>query len=152
MEGQKRCFDVNYETYPDMDMIEVPARNEAKMKPKPVAEYNCAKSFIDLSDQMSSYSTSLRRSLKWDKKVTVEMLLGASIVNAHYLYNKNEDKQNRRLLAVEMLLGASIVNAHYLYNKNEDKQNRRLLLRSKTTSGCNLYQIKWSRSFNQNLN
>lgn len=123
MEGQKRCFDVNYETYPDMDMIEVPARNEAKMKPKPVAEYNCAKSFIDLSDQMSSYSTSLRRSLKWDKKVTVEMLLGASIVNAHYLYNKNEDKQNRRLL-----------------------------LRSKTTSGCNLYQIKWSRSFNQNLN
>lgn len=80
----------------NLDMIEVPGRAGARMKPKAVAEYNRAKSFIDLSDQMSSYSTSLRRSLKWYRKVAVEMIIGASIVNAQYLYNKNQDKHNRK--------------------------------------------------------
>lgn len=79
-----------------LEMIEVPGKAGARMKPKAIAEYNRAKSFIDLSDQMSSYSTSLRRSIKWFKKVAVEMIVGASIVNAQYLYNKNEDTQNRK--------------------------------------------------------
>ncbi|KAJ8911175.1 hypothetical protein NQ315_011176 [Exocentrus adspersus] len=38
-------------------------------KPIAVIEYNKAKKGVDISDQMSSYYTSIRKSIKWYKKV-----------------------------------------------------------------------------------
>lgn len=55
-------------------------------KPRAIIDYNAGKSSIDLSDQLSSYSTPLRRSLKWYRKVAIELLLGAALVNAHIVY------------------------------------------------------------------
>lgn len=75
------------------NLVEVPGRVEGRTKPEAVIDYNNAKSFIDVSDQLSSYSTSVRRSIKWYKKVAFELLTGASVVNAHYLYNRNESKK-----------------------------------------------------------
>lgn len=56
-------------------------------KPKCVIDYNMAKKGVDLSDQMSSYHTSVRKSVKWYRKVMFEVLLGTTVVNAWIVYN-----------------------------------------------------------------
>nr|CAI5849428.1 unnamed protein product [Callosobruchus analis] len=77
------------------EMVEIPSRDGARFKPKAVIDYNQAKSFIDLSDQMSSYSTSLQRSIKWFKKIATELILGASVVNAHQLFKLYKDDASK---------------------------------------------------------
>ena len=57
------------------------------LKPGSVLDYNNAKKGVDMSDQMSAYSTPLRRSTKWYRKVAIELLAGTSVVNAWVLYN-----------------------------------------------------------------
>ncbi|XP_072398290.1 uncharacterized protein [Diabrotica undecimpunctata] len=56
-------------------------------------EYNEAKSSIDQSDQMASYNSPLRKSLKWYRKLAVEFLLGTSLVNSHIIFNQLADKK-----------------------------------------------------------
>lgn len=51
-------------------------------KPPAIIAYNKAKKGVDISDQMSSYYTSLRKSLKWYKKVIFEVMLGTCVVNS----------------------------------------------------------------------
>ncbi|CAH1959763.1 unnamed protein product [Acanthoscelides obtectus] len=41
-----------------LNFVEVSGRTEVKKKPEATVAYNNAKSFIDISDQLSSYSTS----------------------------------------------------------------------------------------------
>lgn len=41
-------------------------------KPKMVVDYNLGKSSVDLSDQMIAYSSPLRKTLKWYKKLAIE--------------------------------------------------------------------------------
>nr|CAH7713899.1 unnamed protein product [Callosobruchus chinensis] len=45
------------------------------------------KKWVDISDQMSSYFSVLRKSLKWYRKVCFELLFGTSVVNAWVVYN-----------------------------------------------------------------
>ena len=61
--------------------------SEEICKPKCVIDYNKAKKGVDYSDQMSSYHTVIRKSMKWYRKVIFEILLGTSVVNAWILYN-----------------------------------------------------------------
>lgn len=56
-------------------------------KPIIVTEYNKTKSAIDLSDQMTAYSSPLRKTIRWYKKLAVELLLNTAIVNAMILHN-----------------------------------------------------------------
>jgi len=56
------------------------------VKPSTIIEYNGAKGYIDLSDQMTSYSNTLRRSLKWYRKVAFDFITNTVVVNAHRLY------------------------------------------------------------------
>lgn len=62
-------------------------------KPIAVIDYNAAKSAIDLSDQMSSYNSALRKTIKWYRKIAIELLLGTAVVNAHFLYQEVNDKK-----------------------------------------------------------
>ncbi|KAJ8879318.1 hypothetical protein PR048_019926 [Dryococelus australis] len=64
------------------DTVPVQRRNGIVNTPKTIMDYNKCKAAIDLSDQLSSYSTPLRRSLKWHRKVAIELLLGTTVVNA----------------------------------------------------------------------
>jgi len=57
------------------------------LKPKIIIEYNSGKARIDLSDQLSSYSSPIRKSIRWYHKVATEILLGTSVVNAFIVYN-----------------------------------------------------------------
>lgn len=54
-------------------------------------DYNKAKKELDLSDQMSSYFTALRKSLKWYRKVCFELLFGTCVVNAWVICNAQRD-------------------------------------------------------------
>jgi len=63
-------------------------KKENVFKPQAVIDYNTSKQGIDLSDQMSSYHTCLRKTIRWHHKVAIEMLFGISVVNALTIYNQ----------------------------------------------------------------
>ncbi|KAG8231174.1 hypothetical protein J437_LFUL007934 [Ladona fulva] len=52
-------------------------KGEIVIIPKSVLAYNKAKKGVDVSDQMSLYYTCIRRTLKWYKKLAIELLLGS---------------------------------------------------------------------------
>ncbi|XP_023241131.1 piggyBac transposable element-derived protein 4-like [Centruroides sculpturatus] len=68
-------------------------KQEEIFKPKTVQDYNIGKTGIDLSDQYSSYSSAVRKSVKLYHKVAMELIFGTTIVNAHIIYNKIADKK-----------------------------------------------------------
>jgi hypothetical protein len=73
-------------------MIEIRKRNIVKKKPLVVQDYNTGKSFIDRSDQIMSYNTPLKKTIKWYKKVTFDILLTTSTVNALSLFKSVKKK------------------------------------------------------------
>lgn len=64
-------------------------------KPKIVVEYNLEKSSVDLSDQMITCSSPLRKTLKWYKKLAIEILLNTCMVNAMILFKQITRKNIR---------------------------------------------------------
>ena len=62
-------------------------KGNMKMKPKTARDYNKHMSGIDHADQMLSYNTSLKKSLRWYKEVGVH-LLEIYLHHARFLYNK----------------------------------------------------------------
>ncbi|KAJ8938640.1 hypothetical protein NQ318_015939 [Aromia moschata] len=71
------------------DLIETGKCNKKGVKikkPKCILDYNIAMKGVDLSDQMSSYCTVLRKSLKWYRNVCFELLFGTCVVNAWVIY------------------------------------------------------------------
>lgn len=59
-------------------------RGLEKIKPKCVIDYDKGKSPVDVSDQLASYNTALRRCNKWYRKILMEMLWDTSLVNAYF--------------------------------------------------------------------
>jgi hypothetical protein len=62
------------------------------MKPAIVVDYNKAKRAVDLADQMAAYQTPLRKSLKWYKKLAIDLILNIAMVNALILYKSVTNK------------------------------------------------------------
>ena len=83
----------------------------ATLKPLAVVEYNEGKCGIDCSDQMVSYATTIRKGIKWYRKLDIRLLLGISVVNALTVYKiatrKNINIRIFRQLLVAKLLGLS---------------------------------------------
>jgi len=67
-------------------IIEIQKRDTIIKKPLVVEDYNTGKSYIDRSDQMSSYSSPLKKTIKWYKKVAFDILLSTTTVNALSLF------------------------------------------------------------------
>lgn len=68
-------------------------REKEIIKPKIVVDYNNAKSSVDLSDQMIAYSSPLRKTVKWYRKLAVELLLNTALLNSYIIY-KETTKSN----------------------------------------------------------
>jgi hypothetical protein len=51
-----------------------------------IVDYNNSKAFIDLSDQLKSYSCSSRRGIQWFRKLAIELNTGSSFVNSLLVY------------------------------------------------------------------
>lgn len=75
------------------ETAEIQRRTGVVNKPKAVIEYNEGKSSIDLSDQMSSYGSALRKSLRWYKKLGIEFIFGTTVVNAWVIYNQLSNRK-----------------------------------------------------------
>lgn len=90
MVRQTSCLDDQHSAKPQVRTKGYRKKNrkgEDTFKPQAVIDYNKAKKGVDISDQMSSYYTCLRKSVKWYKKVFFEILLGTCMVNSWVLYN-----------------------------------------------------------------
>lgn len=76
----------------------------AQEKPIPILAYNKGKAGIDLSDQMASYATTLRKGIKWYKRLGMELLLGLTVVNAWVLYKRATNSKIKIRAFREMLV------------------------------------------------
>ncbi|KAJ6646992.1 PiggyBac transposable element-derived protein 4 [Pseudolycoriella hygida] len=102
---EKRCGDVYVNKWKDKrdvlsistahhrKLVEVKNRHgQSKMKPQNVADYNQYMSGIDRLDQMISYHSSTRKTVRWYKKVLLH-LIDVSVWNAFFLrINKYTNK------------------------------------------------------------
>lgn len=71
-----------------VEMVEVANRNgKISMKPNIIRDYNNGMSGIDRSDQMLSYYSSLRKTIRWPKKVSLH-IIEIYIHNAHKIFQK----------------------------------------------------------------
>lgn len=70
------------------NLIEIETKRKEKVKkPLPIVQYNKYMSGIDRQDQMLSYYSAERKTIRWPKKLFmhfIEMML----LNAHHLFNK----------------------------------------------------------------
>ncbi|CAG5037070.1 unnamed protein product [Parnassius apollo] len=75
-------------------------------KPQCVITYNENKKGIDFNDQMSSYYSSLKRGVKWFRKVMMEILFGTVIINSWVLYNHGKPVQMPKKNFMEAIIEA----------------------------------------------
>ena len=59
-----------------------PSWQKYKQKPLPICDYSKGKAEIDNIGHMGSYPTTLRNGMKWYRKLTIEYVVGISVVNA----------------------------------------------------------------------
>lgn len=90
-----------------------------------------------MSDQMSSYSSPLRKTLKWYRKLGIELMLNTSVVNTWVMYTENS---NIKISIVEFRkLLVEYLTSSYDTQQNEpiplDPRPKRLKHELKTKSG-----------------
>lgn len=112
---------------PELQATESKNRNGQYIsKPVAVIAYNEAKKGVDVSDQMSAYYTCLRKSIKWYKQVSFELVLGTCVVNSQVIYNNfgnNTKKMNIlqiREITIKRLLNPE--NQNIESNETDDNQ------------------------------
>lgn len=88
------------------EMVNIPKRGQDVSKPIIILEYNKCKAFIDLSDQIKAYNSSLRKSLKWYRKLALELLTGTALVNAYTAHQEiANDKMSITRFREEVIKG-----------------------------------------------
>ncbi|XP_043502330.1 uncharacterized protein LOC122524246 [Polistes fuscatus] len=70
------------------EMINIKTKRRFCCKPQIIVEYNKAKTSIDLSDEMSAYSSPLRKTLKWYKKLVFELCLNTAVINSLFVFQE----------------------------------------------------------------
>ncbi|KAG5863278.1 hypothetical protein JTB14_015383 [Gonioctena quinquepunctata] len=81
--------DVSYKsTEFENNMIEIETRRKEKVnKPLPIVQYNKYMSGIDRRNQMLSYYSAERKTIRWPKKLFMHFI-EIMLLNAHHLFNK----------------------------------------------------------------
>lgn len=90
---------------PEMTAITT-KRGKIVEKPSTIIDYNAVKGFIDQSDQMASYNSPIRRSVKWYRKIAFELIANTTIVNAHVMYTTvQQNKMDITEFREQLVLG-----------------------------------------------
>lgn len=111
-------YDLMLSTKQSDSMIEISNKFGLTVwKPEIVIDYNKGKSLVDLCDQRFLYHSPLRKSLKWYKKVAIEILLNTSVLNAMSLYNKI-NKNNIGITEFKEILVQEICDKYDKINKD----------------------------------
>ena len=144
-----------------VEMVEVSKRNgKVMMKPNIVRDYNDGMSGVDRSDQMLSYYSALRKTIRWPKKVCLH-IFEMMIHNAHLLYCQQSGSKMKSLSFREQLVlhlshdklpyaklrrrDGGYVTQHYLeYLPATEKKQRptkpcRVCTRNKKTKGNTIF-------------
>lgn len=66
---------------------------EPILKPECVTMYNQNKKGVDYSDQMTAYYTTLKKGIKWYRKLMMSILFGTCMVNAWIVHKENNEKK-----------------------------------------------------------
>lgn len=112
------------------EMVEVPTKRGPVLKPSIIVDYNKAKGFVDISDQKASYSSPVRRGIKWYRKIVVELLTNTIIVNAMVVFKEVTGKNMSLTEFRENIICALFDVKHHTKYENkvqhtmEDKQTR----------------------------
>lgn len=115
---------------------------DIQTKPESILYYNARKQGVDLSDQMSSYFTPLKKTIRWFHKVGFFVLLGTAIVNSAIVYKKLNSKKIQiaefRTSVVDALIGDENnnqiqANVHVL-EKNNVKNERNRTVRGRCST------------------
>lgn len=100
-------------------------KGEDVLKPPSVICYNKAKKGVDVSDQMSSYYSCIRKSVKWYKKVIFEVLLGTAVVNTWVVFNNFGDNPNKLdILQLRQRIAAELIKEVNTDNEEEPEPRR----------------------------
>jgi len=102
-----------------VDTGKINKKKENIIKPQIIIDYNKGKAGIDLSDQLSRYNSSVRKSIRWYHKVAIELLFGTSIVNALVIYNKIKPNNKLKITQFREVLVDEILG---LKKSNENEQ------------------------------
>lgn len=101
-------------------------KGQRKKKPNIIQSYNEGMSGIDHSDQMLSYHTSLRKSLRWYKKLGVH-LIEMLLYNSFLLYIDGTTENQRRngryfsfLTFREEVVKTLVGNQSFIFNESQD--------------------------------
>ncbi|XP_046666721.1 piggyBac transposable element-derived protein 4-like [Homalodisca vitripennis] len=92
------------------------SKGQPILKPSAVLAYNGAKKGVDVSDQLSSYYTPLRKTIRWYMKVAFELLLGTCVVNSLVVYNHGKPKKDHmdmlgfRLALISKMIASPMTN------------------------------------------
>ena len=112
--------------------------NERIKKLQMVVDYNSAKQGIDLSDQMASYFSPLRKTIRWYHKIAFEFLLNTAVVNSlvlYKMYHPNTKIADFRRTICEYLCGTQCTprttsSRHFLKNY-EGRDSRKRVIRKR---------------------
>ncbi|XP_076764971.1 uncharacterized protein LOC143431878 [Xylocopa sonorina] len=105
-----------YVTSSNHECVIIRSKND-KLKPNIVFSYTDAKKGVDLSDQMSLYCNCLRKTVKWYRKIVIELLCGICLVNAWYIHKKCGTKCFQILQFRERIIDYLLMNIGNLSNE-----------------------------------
>lgn len=71
----------NWRKSHDICTTSISQQSSAKLKFLAVIEYNKGKCDIDYLNQMVCYASTIRKGIKWYRKLGIQLLLGISVVN-----------------------------------------------------------------------
>lgn len=124
-------------TMHDASLVVVPNKfckktGQQIQKPKAIMDYNEHMGSVDQSDQMVLLNSSVRKTLKWTKKLFVH-LLDLSATNAHILYGKHTGSSMKHFkfakkLCVQ-LISAAIIDPDYGMPKKSGRRSSNMATR-----------------------
>lgn len=92
------------------------------MKPASVMMYNENKKGVDFSDQMTAYYSTLKRGLKWFRKLIMSLLFGTCLVNAWIVHKMKNEDQLPLLTFLESIIESMTKTSFTDPNSNEQKK------------------------------
>ncbi|KAK9696779.1 Transposase IS4 [Popillia japonica] len=106
----------------EMVQVQTKRRQADSIKPKCVIHNDSGKFFVDVSDQLASYNTALRRCTKCYRKLMIEIIWGTALVNAYCLYCENTFPSNKITISE---FREKIIMSIIMENRNEAAAKRR---------------------------
>ncbi|XP_053997286.1 uncharacterized protein LOC128886413 [Hylaeus anthracinus] len=83
--------------------------------------YNNEKKVVELSNQLSSYYSCLRKTIKWYQKIIIQLICGTCLINAWYINQRWGTKYITILKFREHIIDQLLTNVHDIKQMNIEK-------------------------------